>query len=110
MRQHQRRESCRESRGDNLHYGELATLPFFLGRSMLAPNQHRPASSLVSCPLWMWEGWTRWRETYVGSEMSEWGLQKREEERRVEAEELGAGEELPLFLHTPSFMASTDGE
>ena len=46
----------------------------------------------------------------MGSEMSEWGLQKREEERRVEAEELGAGEELPLFLHTPSFMASTDGE
>jgi len=38
----------------------------------------------------------------------------RGEERRVEAEEqgvageFGAGEELPLFLPTPSFMASAD--
>jgi len=32
-----------------------------------------------------------------------------QEESRVKAEELGAGEELPLFLPTPSFMASADG-
>ena len=32
-----------------------------------------------------------------------------EEERRAEAEELGAGgEEQPLFLPTPSFMASAE--
>ena len=52
-----------------------------------------------------------------GSEVSEWGLRvrpEREEEREVEAEELGAagelgaGEELPLFLPTPSFMASAE--
>jgi len=50
----------------------------------------------------------------AGSEVSEWELrerQEREEERRAEAEVLGAGEELggeerPLFLPTPSFMAS----
>ena len=48
---------------------------------------------------------------------SEWELRERrerEEEREAEAEELGAagelgaGEEPPLFLPTPSFMASTD--
>jgi hypothetical protein len=48
------------------------------------------------------------------SEASEWELQERrerEEERRVEAEELGAGgEEQPLFLPTPSFMASAEEE
>ena len=44
------------------------------------------------------------------SEASEWELRERrerEEERRVEAEELGAGggcEEQPLFLRTPSLM------
>jgi len=51
------------------------------------------------------------------SEVSEWelrGRREREEEREAEAEELGAtgelgaGEELPLFLPTPSFMASAD--
>ena len=49
--------------------------------------------------------------------MSEWELQElreREENREEEAEELGAtgelgtGEELPLFLPTPSYMASPD--
>jgi hypothetical protein len=48
------------------------------------------------------------------SEASEWELQERregEEERRVEAEELGAGgEEQPLFLPTPSFMVSAEEE
>jgi hypothetical protein len=48
------------------------------------------------------------------SEASEWELQERserEEERRQEAEELGAGgEEQPLFLPTPSFMASVEEE
>ena len=51
----------------------------------------------------------------AGSEASEWELrerQEREEEREVEAEvlgaEWGAGEELPLFLPTPAFMASAD--
>jgi len=46
------------------------------------------------------------------SEASEWELRERkewEEERRVEAEELGAeGEEQPLFLPMPPFMASTE--
>ena len=49
--------------------------------------------------------------------MSEWEFRERrdrEEEREVEAEELGAvgelsaGGELPLFLPTHSFMASAD--
>ena len=51
----------------------------------------------------------------AASEVSEWELRERrerEEERRAEAEALGAedeagtGEELPLFPPTPSFMAS----
>jgi len=55
----------------------------------------------------------------TGSEVSEWELRERlerEEERSKEAEELGAagdfraGEEWPLFLPTPSFMASADEE
>jgi hypothetical protein len=40
------------------------------------------------------------------SEASEWELRERrerEEERRVEAEELGAEVEEPLFLPTPAF-------
>jgi hypothetical protein len=42
-------------------------------------------------------------------ELREW--RERGEERRVEAEELGAGgEEHPLFLPTPSFMASAEEE
>ena len=55
-------------------------------------------------------------EEDAGSEVSEQELWEREEERRAEAEELGAvgelgaGEELPLFLPTPSFMVSTDEE
>lgn len=48
---------------------------------------------------------------YAGSEASEWDLRERrerEEERRA-AEEVGAeGEEQPLFLSTPSFMASAE--
>jgi hypothetical protein len=39
------------------------------------------------------------------SEASEW-----EEERRQEAEELGAEVEEPLFLPTPAFMASAEEE
>jgi len=54
----------------------------------------------------------------AGSEVSEWELRERrerEDERRVEAEELGAGEEWgggeqPLFLPTPPFMASVGEE
>jgi len=51
----------------------------------------------------------------AGSEVSEWELRERrerQEEREEEAEALGAedemdaGEGLPLFLPTPSFMAS----
>ena len=38
----------------------------------------------------------------AGSEVSEWERREREEEWRVEAEELGAGEEPPLFLPMPS--------
>jgi hypothetical protein len=47
------------------------------------------------------------------SEVSEWGLRERrerEEERRAEAEELGAEVEEPLFLPTPAFMASAEEE
>jgi hypothetical protein len=50
-------------------------------------------------------------ENDAESEASAWELRKRrerEEERRVEAEELGAGVEEPLFLPTPAFMASAD--
>jgi len=49
----------------------------------------------------------------AGSEVSEWERmerREREEERRAEAEEPGAGEEPPLFLPTPSFIASVDEE
>ena len=52
-------------------------------------------------------------EEDAGSEASEWELRERrerEEERSAEAEELGAGKELPLFLPTPSFMASAGEE
>ena len=55
-------------------------------------------------------------EDGVGSEASEWELrerQEREEEKRAGAlgaeNEVAAGEEPPLFLPTPSFMA-TAGE
>jgi len=55
----------------------------------------------------------------AGSQTSEWELRElreREEEQEAEAEELGnaggsgAGEGLPLFLPTPSFMASAGEE
>ena len=58
-------------------------------------------------------------EEDAGSEASEWELRERtelEEERRAEAEalgaedETGAGEESPLFLPTPPFMASAGEE
>ena len=58
-------------------------------------------------------------EDGAGSQTSEWELRElreREEEQEAEAEELGAaggsgaGEELPLFLPTPSFMASAGEE
>ena len=48
-------------------------------------------------------------ESDAGSEGSEWELRERwewEEERRVQAEVLGAAEESLLFLPTPPFMAS----
>jgi hypothetical protein len=48
------------------------------------------------------------------SEASEWELRERrerEDERRQEAEGMGAeDEERPLFLPTPSFMASVEEE
>jgi hypothetical protein len=47
------------------------------------------------------------------SEASEWELRERrerEEERAVEAEELGAEVEEPLFLPTPAFMAAAEEE
>ena len=51
----------------------------------------------------------------VGSEVSEWELREREEEREVEEKELGApgnfgAGEKPLFLPTSSFMAPADEE
>jgi len=58
-------------------------------------------------------------EGVAGSEVSEWELRERrerEEERVAEAEELGAagdlgdGGEPPLFLPTPSFIASAGEE
>ena len=51
-------------------------------------------------------------EADAGSEASEWELRERlerDDERRLEAEALGAGEE-PLFLPTPPFMASAGEE
>ena len=56
------------------------------------------------------------KEGDAGSEVSEWELrERREREEGREAEtgaagRLGAGEELPLFLPTSSFMASADEE
>jgi hypothetical protein len=47
------------------------------------------------------------------SEASEWELRERremEEERRAEAEELGGEVEEPLFLPTPTFVASAEEE
>jgi hypothetical protein len=47
------------------------------------------------------------------SEASEWELRERkerEEERRTEAEGMGAEVEEPLFLPTPAFMASAEEE
>ena len=58
-------------------------------------------------------------EEVAGSEASEWEVRERrerEEERKAKAEELGAagelgaGEEPPLLLPTPSFMASAGEE
>ena len=58
-------------------------------------------------------------EDGTGSQTSEWELRERrerEEEQEVEVEELGAaegpgtGEELPLFLPRPFFMASAGEE
>jgi len=58
-----------------------------------------------------------WTEEDARSETTKWELRElreRGDERRAEAEELGAagglsaGEELPLFLPTPSFMSSVD--
>jgi len=53
-------------------------------------------------------GWGRGRKR--GSEWERMERREREEERRAEAEEPGAGEEPPLFLPTPSFIASVDEE
>jgi hypothetical protein len=50
-------------------------------------------------------------EEDVQSETSEWEFRERRErgkERRVEAEELGAEVEEPLFLPMPAFMASAE--
>jgi hypothetical protein len=47
------------------------------------------------------------------SEASQWELRERgdrEEERRMEAEELGAEVEESLFLPTPAFMAAAEEE
>jgi len=48
------------------------------------------------------------------SEVSEWELRERREREGEQepgaAGELGAGEELPLFLPMPSFMASAEEE
>jgi len=53
----------------------------------------------TSSPPRTWEGWPA--EEDAGSEVSEWERREQDEERRAEAEELGAGEELPLFLPRP---------
>ena len=68
-------------------------------------------------PLRTWEGWCRRWEKKATPEVRclEWELRERrerQEEREAEAEalgavdELGAGEERPLFLPRPSFMAA----
>jgi hypothetical protein len=67
----------------------------------------------TSSPPRMWGGESRPVENGAESETSEWELRERrerEEERRVEAEELGAEVEEPLFLPTPAFMASAEEE
>ena len=49
----------------------------------------------------------------AGSVVSEWEFWERrgrEEERRTEAEELGAGRESPLFVPTPPSMAAAGEE
>jgi len=64
----------------------------------------------------MWEDWFRLGGGTRGAGCPSGGSGGggSEKERRAEAEELGAtgelgaGEELPLFLPTPSFMASAD--
>jgi len=51
--------------------------------------------------------------TYIAtSRCQNWsvGGTEREGEKRAEVDELAAGEELLLFLPTPSFMASADDE
>ena len=45
MGQHQRRESCKESRGSNVHDEVLVTLPYFLGRYAVAKSA---SSSVVT--------------------------------------------------------------
>lgn len=81
--------------------------PGFLRRRVLQPADlglplHRGRGEAGPSP-WL-------RKTH--SEASEWELRERgemEEERRQEAEEPGAGdEEQPIFLPTPSFMASAE--
>jgi hypothetical protein len=55
----------------------------------------------------MWGGGSRPRLKSDAERLRDW--REREEVRRVEVEELGAGgEEQPLFLPTPSFMASAE--
>ena len=48
-------------------------------------------------------------EEAARSEVPEWSVAEREQERR-EGREVGAGEEVTLFLPTPSFMASARDE
>jgi hypothetical protein len=60
----------------------------------------------------MWEGAPPPAED-AECETPEWECQdrrEREEERRVEVEDLGAEVEEPLILSTPAFMASAEGE
>ena len=86
----------------------------------------RCSQAVLDFPLLrIWEGGCRLRRTRgvrrrnggtwqpeedSGREVSEWERREREEERRAEVEELGAGGELPLFRLTPSFLASDEEE
>jgi hypothetical protein len=68
---------------------------------------------LDSSPPRTWRGWSqpRLRKTHKARRRSGNSGSGGKEMRRVDAEELGAGgEEQPLFLPRPSFMASAEEE
>jgi len=96
------REGAGRGKSQSKIWGLLAGAKF--SQAVLDPLSTTDVGRLVPAPA----------EEDVQGRASEWELREwreREEERRVEAEEAGAeGAEQPLFLPTPSFMASTEEE